>query len=130
MEQSVQPYREAVLLTRPSLDPNYPGQTDILTAAFGSRPLVYDPRVRVIRKMDEITGLMDEADAGGKRLYFNIAYPETSRLAHPDLYDFLEKSGKFRRVLEVQGMYPELDMDVHVYLGTAGPRPPESQLSP
>ena len=117
MAEPLQPYRDAVLLTRPSLDPNHPGQRDIITACFHAKPLVYDPRIQMIRSVDEMQALVREADASGKQLYFNIAYPETAKLSEPHLYAYLLKSGLFEHVRELQGMYPELDLDVYRYKG-------------
>ena len=46
-------YRESVLATRPTLDPNAPENRSIMTAATTQPPYVYDPRVRKAQTVDE-----------------------------------------------------------------------------
>jgi hypothetical protein len=115
MAHSIQPYREAVLLTRPSLDPNAEGQTAIDTAFFHAGPLVYDPRIVPVRSLDELKTLARRAESKDRELFLNIAFPVTAKSAAPDLYDFVENSGWFEEVATVKGINAEMDMWVLRY---------------
>ena len=61
-------YRESVLATRPTLDPNAPENYLIITAATTQPPYVYDPRARRAETIDEYVALMKEADEEGPSL--------------------------------------------------------------
>ena len=120
MTESLQPYREAVLATRPSLDPNAPGQEMILTAFFHAGPLVYDPRIVRCHKVSDIRGLIERAEKESKQLYFNLGYLDTTRFEHPSKYRLIEKSGLFEEVQTWQGFEPSLGMQVFRYVPGSG----------
>jgi hypothetical protein len=123
MRQSIQPYREAVLLTRPSLDPNADGQTEILTAFFHAGPLVYDPRIVPVRTLPELQELTRRADSEGRSLYLNVAFPLTAASAQPEIFDFVEGSGWFEEVATLRGFNADLDMWVLHYKPRTAGRP-------
>lgn len=112
IQHSVQPYREGVLLTRPSLDPNHPDQDRIITAAFHAGPLFYDPRLIRVKTREEMQALAAQAEREEKALYLNLAYPATAKLENPELWNFVYQSGAFEWVSELHGLFP--DMDIHV----------------
>jgi hypothetical protein len=113
---SLQPYREAVLATRPSLDPRQPGQENILTAAFHAGPLVYDPRVIKVSGPEELAELMRRADRENQALFVNLAFlldtaqnePINQRIVSDPRF-FVDQGG-FR------GFHPSLSTRVYRYL--------------
>ena len=58
LSTSLEPVRESVLLTRPTLDPFDPANDAILTASFSRLPDYYDPRVVQVRTTKELGALM------------------------------------------------------------------------
>lgn len=112
---SIQPYREAVLATRPSLDPNAPGQDRIITATFHAGPLIYDPRIRDVETPGELEDLMSEADATGSPLFLNLAYPGASAASFPVLQKMADDPQFFEEVEEFPGFDPTLSTRVLRY---------------
>jgi hypothetical protein len=68
---AIQPTREAVLTTRPSLDPFAEENRHIMTVSWQRAPLYYDPNVHKIFEREELLALLDEADRTGRELYVN-----------------------------------------------------------
>jgi hypothetical protein len=95
MSGSMQPNRESVLLTRPTLDPMDPRQKDIITATFFGDPYPYDPNMVMFSGMTEFRKLLERADAENKPLFINLGYLVTVEGEHPNKYDFLKNSGLF-----------------------------------
>ena len=83
-------YRESVLITRPSLDPNAPENRNIMTAATTQPPYVYDPRVRKASTVDQYASLMKEADERGVPLYVNNGFPTALKIDFPGIFAMLE----------------------------------------
>ena len=75
LTRGVERYRESVLATRPSLDPNAPENPKIITTATTQPPYVYDPRVRRALTVEQYASLMREADERGIPLYVNNGFP-------------------------------------------------------
>ena len=131
LTRSLQPYREAVLLTRPSTNPNDPGQSEILTAFFHAGPLAYDPRIIRCHSIEDINALAKRADSENKSLFFVLAYIDTTRMEHPEKYEWLENSGLFEEVALLRGQVPSLSTHIFRYrngspqknLGEAGASP-------
>ncbi|GAB4176865.1 MAG: hypothetical protein Fur0032_16950 [Terrimicrobiaceae bacterium] len=116
LTRSIQPYREAVLLTRPSLDPMAPGQENIITTAFHARPLVYDPRIVMVKDVDGLQQLMDRATRENKDLFVNLSYLNSTRTAYPELLAYVKKGGHFEEVEELIGLHPSLSTQVFRYV--------------
>lgn len=117
---SLQPYREAVLATRPSLDPNAPGQENILTVAFHAGPLVYDPRLIKVKSPSELHDLIRRAENEKKDLFVNLAYLPSTAASQPANQRLVEKSGFFVEEVHLRGFNPTLSTQVFRYLpGTA-----------
>ena len=95
MTRSLQPNRESVLLTRPSLDPDDPRQKDILTATFYGPPEPYDPNIIAFRNAVELGELVRKADAEGKAMYVNLGYLTTVEGEHQNKYQLLRDAGLF-----------------------------------
>ncbi|MBW2371174.1 MAG: hypothetical protein JRF70_01460, partial [Deltaproteobacteria bacterium] len=56
--RSIQPFRESVELTRPTLDPRAPENAAITTVAFSFPATYYDPRVHQIRSVEQLEAFM------------------------------------------------------------------------
>lgn len=95
MERSMQPNRESVLLTRPTLNPHDPRQKGVITATFFGEPFPYDPNMVTFKTMAELAALIRQADAGSKALFINLGYLGTVEGEHPNKYRFLKESGLF-----------------------------------
>lgn len=118
--RSIQPHRESVLLTRPSLDPNDPRQKEIITATFYGEPGPYDPRLIKFTTAKELGELARRADRENKRLYVNIGYIDTILAEHPNKYELLNDSRLFKIAGVLRGFQPSLSREVFVYRpGTA-----------
>jgi hypothetical protein len=116
MSRSLQPYRESVLLTRPSLDPNAPGQSEILTAFVHAGPLFYDPRIERCRTVADMRALMQKADQENKALFFNLGFLETVVLEHPSKFRLLNDPALFEEVAYLQGIQPSCSQRVFRYV--------------
>lgn len=103
---SLEPIRESVLLTRPTLDPFDPANDAILTASFERAPDYYDPRVLVVERPRELRALMRRADAEGKALFVNYGRPKLARKRHPRLVEMTERREWFEPVAILPGFEP------------------------
>jgi hypothetical protein len=108
-------YRESVLATRPTLDPNAPENYLIITAATTQPPYVYDPRVRRAETIDEYVALMKEADERGVPLYVNNGFPTALKIDFPGVFAMLEDAALFDRVGYFSGIDVMLDRTVVKY---------------
>ncbi len=114
--RSVQPNRESVLLTRPTLDPNDPRQPHILTATFFSPPGPYDPRIERFTTIPEMVGLMERADRENASLFINLGFLETVAMEHPAKYALVKSPALFTRVAFLPGLHPALSREVFAYV--------------
>ena len=108
-------YRESVLATRPSLDPNAPENLKIITAATTQPPYVYDPRVRRALTVEQYASLMKEADERGVALYVNNGFPTVLKTEFPGVFALLEDPATFEPVAYFTGVDVMLDRIVHRY---------------
>ena len=108
-------YRESVLATRPSLDPNAPENLNIITAATTQPPYVYDPRARRAVTVEQYAALMREADDRGVPLYVNNGFPTALKIDFPGVYALLEDRAIFEPVGYFTGIDVMLDRVVHRY---------------
>ena len=108
-------YRESVLLTRPSQDPNAPDNLNIMTAATTQPPYVYDPRVQRASTVDEYATLMKEADERGVPLYVNNGFPTALKFDFPAIFAMLEDPAVFEQVAYLTGTDVMVDRVVHRY---------------
>lgn len=107
--------REAVLLTRPSLDSNSAENARILTATTTQAPDTYDPRVRRIESLEGYAAIMQEADDRQWPLYVNNGYPGALHLKHPAIAAMLEDPAVFELVKTLTGTEEMLDRVVYKY---------------
>jgi hypothetical protein len=115
LEKGAERYRESVLATRTTLDPNAPENLEVITAATTQPPYVYDPRVRRAETIDEYVELMKEADARGVPLYVNNGFPTALRIDFPGVFAMLEDAGIFEHVAYFTGVDVMLDRMVTRY---------------
>ena len=108
-------YRESVLATRPSLDPNAPENLNIITAATTQPPYVYDPRTRRAVTVEQYASLMREADERGVPLYVNNGFPTALKIDFPGVFALLEDRAIFESVGYFTGIDVMLDRVVHRY---------------
>jgi hypothetical protein len=108
-------YRESVLATRPSLDPNAPENLGIITAATTQPPYVYDPRVRRALTVEQYASLIREADERGVPLYVNNGFPTALKIDFPGVFALLEDPAIFEPVGYFTGIDVMLDRVVHRY---------------
>jgi hypothetical protein len=113
---SLQPYREAVLATRPSLDPRAPGQDKIITTAFHAGPLIYDPRLIKAKSSAEFHDLIRQAEQENKTLFVNLAFLVDTASAEPGSQRLVEKSGLFVEEAHFRGFHPSLSTRVFRYI--------------
>ena len=108
-------YRESVLATRPSLDPNAPENLNIITAATTQPPYVYDPRARRAVTVEQYASLMREADERAVPLYVNNGFPTALKIDFPGVFALLEDRAVFESVDYFTGIDDMLDRVVHRY---------------
>ena len=108
-------YRESVLATRPTLDPNAPENLEIITAATTQPPYVYDPRVQRANTIDDYVALMKEADERGVPLYVNNGFPTALKIDFPGVFAMLQDSAVFESVAYLTGIDVMLDRTVVRY---------------
>ena len=108
MTRSIQPNRESVLLTRPTLDPKDPQQRNILTATFYGPPEPYDPNIIIFRNAIELGDLVRKADVDGKPLFINLGYLTTVEGEHQNKYELLRNSGFFEDLGILSGFEPSM----------------------
>ena len=112
---SLQPYRESVELTRPTLDPLDPAQDSIITATFYSKPFPYDPRIILFKDGPELGLLVRQADEENKSLFINLGFLVTVQGEHPNKYRFLKESGYFDDLGILPGFMETLGRHVFRY---------------
>lgn len=111
--------REAVLLTRPSLDPNAPANRRILTASIVDVPEYYDPRCATLRDTAGLRALMRRADTEGLALFVNTGRLGLARRRAPELVALLERPELFEPLGTLHGLVPRLTRHVFRYRGAA-----------
>jgi hypothetical protein len=112
---SLQPMREAVLLTRPSLDPYDPRQKAITTLSVTGVPWSYDPNIFVISSVEELVGYLQESDRERRILYVNFANAWTASASRPKLFAMIEDDRLFEKTAHIQGFDPTLTTFVRKY---------------
>jgi hypothetical protein len=111
----LQPMREAVLLTRPTLDPYDPRQDTIMTLSITGVPWSYDPNIIVISNEDQLVDALRAADADGKSVFVNFANAWTAAASAPALFAMVEDDRLFEKIAEIQGFDPTLTAFVRRY---------------
>jgi Dolichyl-phosphate-mannose-protein mannosyltransferase len=115
ISRSVEPFRESVEMTRPSLDPNAPENQRIITASSLMFPLVYDPLVRKALTIEDYKALMLEADSRNVPLFVNNGFIAGVKDRYPEVHDFLEDQQYFECLATLRGTEPMFDRTVYRY---------------
>jgi hypothetical protein len=115
MSRSMEPFRESVEMTRPTLNPNAPENQRIITASSLMFPLIYDPLVRKALTVEEYKTLMHEADARKVPLYVNNGFIAGVKDRYPEIHDFLANEQYFEWVATLHGTEPMFDRTVYRY---------------
>lgn len=119
---SIQPRRESVALTRPSLDPLDPRQAGVLTASFHVAPELYDPNVILLQTPEELLTLAERADAEALPLFVNVGWVKGAEKRAPGMMDLVGREDLFERVAVLPGLKPRFTRHVYRYRGAAGSR--------
>jgi len=115
VERSVEPYRESVLLTRPTLNPNASENHEVITATSLMAPVVYDPLIRRIFTVEDYKKLMREADARAVPFFVNNGYSSGVKDRFPDIFAMLSDTRYFDWVADLHGTEPIFDRTVYRY---------------
>jgi hypothetical protein len=115
--RSLQPRREAVLLTGRALDPAAALEQDVLTASFHIPADHYDPTTRSIATIPEMLALMRKADRERRPLYVNIGWRDLANRRRTDLLGLVERPELFEVVAVLHGFEPRLSRHVYRYVG-------------
>jgi Dolichyl-phosphate-mannose-protein mannosyltransferase len=115
MSRSMEPFRESVEMTRPTLNPNAPENQGIITASSLMFPLIYDPLVRKTLTVEEYKALMREADSRKVPLYVNNGFIAGVKDRYPEIHDFLANERYFECVATLYGTEPMFDRTVYRY---------------
>jgi hypothetical protein len=110
-----QPFRESVLLTRPSLDPGDARNKKIITVSSLASPEVYDPLVRRAASLESYRKLMEEADERGMTLFANNGFPLALRFKYPEVGAMLADPNLFEPVAHFFAYEEMLDRAVLRY---------------
>ena len=113
--RSMEPFRESVEMTRPTLNPNAPENQRIITASSLMFPLIYDPLVRKALTVEEYKALMREADSRNVPLYVNNGFISGVKDRYPEIHDFLEDGRYFECLATLHGTEPMFDRTVYRY---------------
>ena len=113
---SLQPHRESVLATRPTLDPLDPENERIVTATFTAGSPFYDPRTIDFETREELLALMAHADQTGDPLYVNHGWHIVKKRRKP-FEDLLLDPQTFEEVAVIPGFKPRLTRFVYRYRG-------------
>jgi hypothetical protein len=113
--RALQPYKEAVLLVRGTLDPFDPRQEEILTISFNDPPDYYDPRVRIVETTEELLKWLKRADRQGRSLYVIDGRVQKAARIYPELTALVDREDLFSLVAFLPGFEPWLSIKVHRY---------------
>ena len=115
IDHSLQPMREAVLVTRPTLDPFDPRQKAFVTLSATGVPWSYDPNIFVISSVEQLVQHLQGVDRDGRTLYVNFANAWSLAAATPKLFAMIEDGRLFEKTAEIQGFDPTLTTFVRKY---------------
>jgi hypothetical protein len=119
----LEPQRESVLLTRPSVDLWDPRNADILTGEFVFTTPLYDPLAVHLNTADDLRALMLRADQEQKPMFINFGSPGWARHAFPDIFELLDDPALFTKVGTLWGMDQQLTRCVYQYRGAIREEP-------
>lgn len=112
----LQPTRDAVLLSRGSLDPWDPRAAHIFTASFCIPPYLYDGNLQRLSSTEEFIALMHRADREKKKLVLNIGMPWAARAFSPKMWELFSDPSLFQDRVHLRGFDSGLDRVVATYV--------------
>ncbi len=125
----LQPQREAVELARGGVYPGYLEQSDqVELAAFYTDFMVYDPFANPAWSVTELEAMEATARDSNRPLVVAFAHRRHARNSHGALLDYIESSGRYQLVADLQGTgHEQFNHFVYRWLGDRvseqGPRP-------
>ena len=118
--RSIQPFRESVELTRPTLDPLATENAAITTVSFSFPATYYDPLLHRIRSVEQLERFMGEADAEGQALFVNLGRPNLAARRSRELMALVRDPELFEEVAFLPGILSRGARQVFRYRGRAG----------
>jgi uncharacterized membrane protein len=115
--RSIQPFRESVELTRPTLDPRAPENADIVTATFSFPATYYDPLGERVPSAKRLRRMMREADAAGHTLFVNLGRPGLAARRQKELMALVRDPELFEEVAFLPGILSRGSRQVFRYRG-------------
>ncbi len=104
VNHSMEQFREAVVLTRGSIDPEAPGYHDVLTAGFQRFTRTYDRYIYNIKSLDDVKRLVAMSDEQGKPLYIQYGQRGFSLGFAPEIIGYFENDEVFDPVTILYGL--------------------------
>ncbi len=140
---SVDPLRESVLLTRPSLDPYDESNLGVITGHVHFPALIYDAYGFSVHEPEdgearsetkrnvrpELPRMMRWADTYGVPLYINVGFPHDALKYHPRTMKLLENTEWFEKLPTVWALEPQFDRAIYRYKGGFWLLPPADKPS-
>lgn len=123
--RSIQPRRESVALTRPTLDPTAPSQRSVLTASFSIVPAYYDPNGYEPETAADLRALMERSDREGIPFYVNIGGLSRAKRRAPELAGIVLDPRLFEPVAVLYGLKQRHSRYVYRYRGAGAASPAE-----
>jgi hypothetical protein len=120
---SLNPTRESVLATRPTLDPFARTNARVITVAVYRAAAYYDPLGHPVARVDLLQRLLDRADQRGVPLYVNEGRRGLAAKREPELAALVDRDDLFETVASFPGREPEDERIVRRYRGRRGARP-------
>ncbi len=112
----LQPTRDAVLLSRGTLDPWDAKARNILTASFCIPPYLYDGNLQRLNSPEELIALLRRADRERKTLVLNIGMPWAAREFSPKMWSLFNDPALFTDRIHLYGFDAGLDRIVATYV--------------
>ncbi|MED5584832.1 MAG: hypothetical protein VYB61_00625 [Verrucomicrobiota bacterium] len=124
-DQSVEPLRESVSMTRQVLNPVHSGIDDAITVQFCMITPGYDPTSYIIKRKytpdvaQKLHSLLKKADQSSSPLHVNIGQIALARLQWPELMEILENQELFKALPPLYGLQPGCNRYIFKYIGNA-----------
>ncbi len=103
-EHSLEPFRETVLMTRGTIDPDAPGYDDVLTAGFLRYTRMYDKHIYHIKKARDLHRLLKMSDASGKPLLIHYGQQALARNIAPEVTTVFDDPEIFKPMTKLYGL--------------------------
>lgn len=111
----IQPWRDSVLATRPSVDPLDPRNAAIITVSFNMPANYYDAGGYHLREPDQLLYWLHESDRTGHPLFVNLGRPKGARRKHREMMAIVD--ARFDRVGQFEGLLSRGYREVYRYRG-------------